>query len=180
MKRPPVVVIDTTFLWDLYGIARRDDPPPATVIEQKKQEARTRLAGAIKHGGLCFVSYLVIFETANGIAHIQDDKARIGLAKRFADDVHTSQERASPWAITPDGEHLHKLLSPEGLKRQCEDFATDFAEKRLGLVDMFVQREAERLKLKHSVRPVYIWTADVALRNNAPDREPERWELSGA
>jgi hypothetical protein len=126
---------------------------------------------AIRTAARLYVPYPVLFETANAIAHIQEDLLRQSLAAAFTDTVLRSLEQGEPWIITPTDRRAPMLVRDELLKL-CQSFERSYAHQRMGLTDAFIVHEAERLKGKHSAdgRHVHIWTADSALGRHAPDR----------
>ena len=169
----PALVFDTTFLRSLYGIFQRERDEN----KLQKAAARERLRGAIQMECRSFVPYPVVFETANGIAHIGDTSRRQALADYFVADVEKSVTDGEPWIITPHEGQLRELLARDELLELCREFRELDTDRRIGLSDLVILREAQRLKKKYADegRPVYIWTDDVELKRREPDREPEGW-----
>lgn len=172
----PFIVLDTGFLWGYYGVPRSSAQP-----DQLDQTAsRAKMRGAVAKGAQCFVPCLVLYELANAIAHERERSLREALARTLAEDARRSLGPLdqAPWLIIPsEGKQLQRLFSPDGIRETCETFRDAYAPhpRPLGMVDMLVQSEAQRLKGKHQQRPVYIWTNDAALKEREPDREPDSW-----
>ena len=169
--RPCALVIDTSYLWDFFGIPARDREKGETEAErlQRTDQMRQRFKTAAKCDARLYIPYCVIFETANSIAHISDD----GLRKTSSDSliklIEASINKGQPWIVTPtEGTYLEK----EHLLRLCDKFRHS-SVNRIGLTDVAIMHEAERLKSKYAIenRHVHIWTADVRLKKEQPDKE---------
>lgn len=174
MTRPPALVIDSTFLWDLYGIPRGR----TGVDEGRRQLEKQRLQVVLEQGCALFVPFPVIFETANSVAKIRSSTEREATARRLVSDVESSVERAAPWTVTPaDG----WTFDEQALLALCRGFGEEIAAAKIGLVDLFVAQEAARLKRRLGAqRLVHIWTNDQLLKGREPDPEVADWWLPTA
>ena len=165
------LVVDTSYLWDFFGIPARDKGESEAIRNQRKAKMREQFRTALKSNARLYVPYCVIFETANSIAHIDDDALRQSLSDALITTVKSSLEESAPWIITPtQGTYLDK----DNLLRLCEKFRHS-SVNQIGLTDVAIMHEAERLKSKYAIekRHVHIWTADVRLKKEQPDKEKE-------
>jgi len=157
---PRVLVIDTSYLLELYKVPHYSEP-------KAHAEIKKRFAKAVEAGSRRYVPFPVIFEVANHIVDGREEGARIKLAQLFVEHVLQSFERASPFIITP-------ALDAENLKMLLERFAGEFAPQRVGLTDTSIIEEAQRLKQKYGDSyKVHIWTKDRRLKAREPDTEPD-------
>lgn len=163
------LIIDTSYLWDFFGIPARDPGEKEAERLQRKAQMRQRFKTAVQCNARLYVPYCVIFETANSIAHISNDGLRKTLSESLIKAIETCITNSTPWIVTPtDGTYLEK----EHLLRLCDKFRHS-SVNRIGLTDVAIMHEAERLKSKYAIenRHVHIWTADVRLKKEQPDTE---------
>ncbi len=164
LSRPAVLVIDTSYLLELYQVPGCFDKTAHAVI-------KARFKMAIEQKSERYVPFPVILEMANHIAHGRDGVARKKLAKLFVDHILQSFDKGQPFVITP-------ALDEESLKRLLQQFAAEFAHKRVGLTDTSIISEANRLKQKYGdAYTVHIWTKDRGLKSYEPDHEPDPFVL---
>lgn len=174
MKKRPAcaLVIDTSVLWDLFGIPSRD--PDET--EEQRLERRNKMKGSFEcarqRGCYFFVPFPVLYEVANSIAHIKDAPLRQRLATAFVATAKDSLAKGAPWTVCPAGDGNISLLQKEHLLNLCDKFHHS-SVNCMGLTDVAILHEAERLKSQFTAdgRHVHIWTLDVALRKSQPDGE---------
>lgn len=160
------LVIDTSYLLELYHVPDLSDPAFARRVKQ-------RFGEAVKAGHRLYVPFPVVFEVANHIAHVRDGGARKKLADLLADTVRSSVEEATPWIITPAAEDILYDLSE--LLRLCDVYAQELAIQGIGLSDTAIIEEARRLKQKYNqpADRVHIWTRDQQMKPHEPDAEPD-------
>lgn len=167
--RPCALVVDTSYLWDLFGLPHRDPSETETERTERQNQMKKRFVAAYRSDSPVYVPYCVIFETANSIAHIEDNARRKLLSNALISSVESCIEKATPWVITPsEGTYLQK----QDLLTLCQKFRHSSANK-VGLTDIAIVHEAERLKYKYQFenRHVHIWTADRRLKEEQPDSE---------
>lgn len=155
-----VLVIDTSYLLELYRVPDYFDPAAHDSI-------KVRLDQAAKTPCRLFVPFPVIFEVANHIVDARDGDVRKRLADHFVGDVVQSFERTTPFSISPaiNERTLHELLKV---------FAKELALQRVGLTDCAIVGEARRIKGKYGDHArVHIWTRDRRLKAHEPDPEPD-------
>lgn len=164
-----VLVVDTSFLWDLFGIPHRDRTETDAQRTQRQEQMKQRFKNATQLNARFYVPYCVIFEIANSVAHIENSDLR----KKTGDALITMVEKCiaegTPWIVTPaQGTYLEK----QHLLTLCQKFRYS-SINRMGLTDVAIMHEAERLKNKYSIenRHVHIWTADNQLKKEQPDKE---------
>lgn len=174
MKGPAHVqlVIDTSYLLELYKVPHRSDPKHFKPIHDLFDRAVAK-----EHSR--FVPFPVIFEVANHIAHVKDGEERRTLAKRFVADVNSGIESPAFFTIIAQGggKVLHDL---DTLFALCEKYRDEFVHRGIGLTDTTIITEAQRLKDKHRSHGyrVHIWTLDGALKAHEPDSEPDGYVKS--
>lgn len=163
-----VLVLDTSYLLEVYRVPSFHDPVHADVIKK-------RLAEVTKEGARLFVPFPVVFEVANYIADVRDGGHRHLLAAQFNKAIRNSVESGSPWIITP-GSDSSILLELGNLVEMCDRYAIELAIQGIGLSDTAIVEEAKRLKKKYkkygSGALVHIWTKDRRLKPHEPDAEP--------
>lgn len=163
------LVIDTSYLWDFFGIPARNSEEPEVARLERQNKMRLKFSAAVKGEARLYVPYCVIFETANAIAHIKDDELRKVSSHSLIKLIEPSIRDGKPWIVAPvKGTYLEK----EHLLRLCDKFRHS-SVNRIGLTDVAIMHEAERLKSKYAIenRHVHIWTADVQLKKEQPDKE---------
>jgi predicted nucleic acid-binding protein len=154
---PPALVIDTSYLLELYEVPSFSDP-------RHHAEVRGRFLRAADAGSRLYLPFPVIFEVANHIVDGRDDGARNALARRFVDDMIRSFERTEPFFITP-------AVSEASLKALLQVFSSELSSQRVGLTDAIIE-EARQLKRKYgALARVHIWTKDRRLKAHEPDAE---------
>jgi predicted nucleic acid-binding protein len=147
LSRPTVLVIDTSYLLELYCVPHYSKDASHAAI-------KARFAKAIEQKSLFYLPFPVILEVANHIVDGREPGPRQKLAERFVGDILGSFEKAQPFVITP-------ALDEESLKELLQRFANEFAAQRVGLTDTSIIHEAKRLKQKYGERyNVFIWTKD--------------------
>jgi hypothetical protein len=169
-----IIVIDTSYLLDLYGIPGSSK---SNKVDQEAQDEITqRLEDAIHNKDLLFVPFPCIFEVGNHIAKAyQKDQRK--LADMFSTLIESSVKEGVPWVITPTKDDIKFLLDNKFLLKLFETFATEYAGKNIqkresiGLTDAFIIAEANRLKDKFQGRQAHIWTTDRLLKTYEPDTE---------
>lgn len=167
MSEPRVLVIDTSYLVEIYRV-------PGRFHEAAHAEIVRRLAIELDRGTRCYVPVAVIFELANHVAHVKSGASRRALAKRLADDVRASIDQGVPWIVVPT-EDRAILMETAHLLELVDEFATALADQAIGLSDAAVITEARRLKKRptHPGFPVHIWTREQAMKAHEPDAEPD-------
>ena len=154
-----ILVIDTSYLLELYRVPDYFDPAAHDAIKAKFAEAITAKSRL-------YVPFPAIFEVANHIVDGRDGTARKALAARFVGDIVRSFEKGTPYTVTP-------AIDEEKLKALLLVFAKEFAPQRVGLTDAAIVDAARRLKTEQRApAKVYIWTKDRRLKANEPDPEP--------
>jgi hypothetical protein len=171
-----VIVIDTSYLLDLYGIPGSSK---SNKVDQEAQDEITqRFENAIHNKDLLFVPLPCIFEVGNHIAKAYKKDQR-KLAELFLTLIDSSVKEGVPWVITPTKDDI-KFLLDEFLLELFKTFATEYAGKNIkkegkresiGLTDAFIIAEANRLKDKFQGRQVHIWTKEELLKDYEPDTE---------
>jgi len=159
----PVLVIDTSYLLELFQIPGHSNPKRSKTI-------KARFAQAIKLGSPLFVPLPVVFELAKHIAGVRDGAVRTRLAALLLDSVASSIREASPWILIPAEDPLPDLLA------LCTSFKESYASQRVSLTDVCIVEEAKRLRRKYpsSTHRVHIWTTDEALKAHEPDPDLTR------
>lgn len=169
---PAQLVIDTSYLLELYKVPGCSDPKHTKPIMDLFNRAIAK-----QHS--LFVPFPVIFEVANHIAHVKDGEARKTLAQRFVEHVNSNIESPAFFTITAlvGDKILHDL---DKLFALCEKYRDEFVHRGIGLTDTTIITEAQRLKDKHRSHGyrVHIWTLDGALKAHEPDSEPDGYVKS--
>jgi hypothetical protein len=156
----PILVIDTSYLLEVFQVPAHSSTKTGKSIKSKWQRA-------IGAGARFFVPLPVVFELANHIAGIRDGARRKALAQALNKAVKSSKDTASPWTIIPADKPLEELSA------LCSAFEEDYAPQAIGLTDVCIIEEAKRLRKKYpaSAYKVHIWTTDLSLKSHEPDGE---------
>ena len=92
-------ILDTSWLLELYRV-------PGYFAESRTLRVRTETAELIEAGGELFVTVPVLFEVASHITHVRDGRRRRTFGERLRDDITSSIDRDSPWAISTVGREI--------------------------------------------------------------------------
>jgi predicted nucleic acid-binding protein len=160
-------VIDTGYILERFKI-------PGKSTSSRLGAVKLRFEEALERKDRLYAPFPVIFEVANHIAQVKDEKKRISLAHSLQRTVSASIKDSSPWII-PTLSDNSLLLQLEQLESYCRDFAASFAKQEIGLTDIAVLYEAKRIKKKYRSFEVmvHIWTLDERLKRQEPDSEPD-------
>ena len=138
-----LVLLDTSVLLNILDVPGRNQHRDAVFAE---------LARLIQHGDLLFIPMAAIIETGNHIAHIANGDARRKSALRFADQVRAALRGEAPWKpinFPEAADVLHWL-----------DEFPSFATRQVGLGDLSIRKEWERLCRQYHLSRVRVWTLD--------------------
>lgn len=125
------VVVDTSYLLELYRVPDYCDPGAAERVAAK-------FAEGVELEYRFFVPFGVLYETANHITDVRDGGRRRELAAKFATAVESSAADGVPWIITPSDD-------PGILLR---------LEQLLALVDEYAQRmAAQSMRVRFEAAP---------------------------
>ena len=163
MNAPPVYVIDTGYLLELFAV-------PGHSTKEAVDEIRSRVADAVERSARLYVTVPSIYELANHISHVRNGNVRLSLAKRLRDAVLSSLEEGVPWTIVPS-----QQLS--AFKELVVSFVDNHILEGIGLSDSTLIDEVRRLKDTTYRNPwrVHIWTKDKKLKAREPDSEPRAY-----
>ena len=163
MNAPPVYVIDTSYLLELFAV-------PGRSTKEAVDEIRSRVADAIARSARLYVTVPSIYELANHISHVPNGNVRLSLAKQLRDDVLSSLEEGVPWTIVPS----QRL---DAFKKLVVSFVDNHIIEGIDLSDSTLIDEAHRLKNNTYRKPwrVHIWTKDKTLKAREPDSEPRAY-----
>lgn len=164
-------VVDTSYLDVLLDI---DGYSSASARPLVLAHVRTLL----EQGSVLYVPVPVVFEICNHIAHVVDGNVRLRLAEQFVAAVKSSISDGVPWKITAHyGDELLSSLA-ESLDIALTRFRADYVASRIGLTDVAIIREAERLATAMEIYPqprppVHILTNDRTLKAHEPEPQPD-------
>lgn len=165
MTQPRVIVLDTSYLDEIYRVPSMSEPTAFA-------EIRERLTTEADRGSRLYVPVPTVFELANHVT--QSGRGRVALARRLAADLRSSLEKQTPWIVVPAKDD-DILGSTSRLLDALQEFEEVFVAQSVGLTDVSVVHEARRLKTKYRSRAwaVHIWTRDAQLKAHEPDPEPD-------
>ena len=106
----------------------------------------------IKGGETLFLPMATIIETGNHIGQNGDGNLRRQAAQRFVAQVEMALAGTSPF--TPIN-----FLEKQDLETWINEFP-DYATRRIGLGDVPIIQDYEKLRKQHPGRSVYIWSRD--------------------
>lgn len=162
-------VVDTSYLLELFRVDGCSTDSGHRIVKQKFMEA-------IDRKDSFYVPLPALFELANHIADVKDASRRRALSEKLRETVYSCLEHANPWVLTPSGgpETIRELM--EALRESVNRFASEFSQRKLGLTDTVVIREAERLRKVHQPTKlksyyVHIWTRHREMKSHEPDTE---------
>ena len=153
-------VIDTSYLLELYAI-------PGKSTEDAIVEVRERFQSAAERGSRLYVTVPSIYELAKHISRIQDGNVRREKAIHMRDAVLSGLDSGFPWNVIPS----QKL---DVLGQLVSSFVENHIYDGIDLTDSTLIDEAQRLKHERYGGPewhVHIWTKDLRLKAEEPDRE---------
>lgn len=155
-----ICVVDTSYLIEIAGVDGKSIPH----VRKKVVEI---FKNAQRSGHRFFVPLPCLFELGNHIGTVKHGDRRRQLADWLLKTVESAIHGDGLFKITPTG-------APQDiLDELIKTFDSFVSTQRIGLVDTFVIIEARRLKrdLKAYKALVHIWTRDLILKKNEPDKE---------
>ena len=154
-----VFVVDTSYLTEIYSVPGfSDERFTRAITERMAKETSARF----------HVPVGCLYRLCDHITDVPDGNLQRRLARRVADDVQSSVERARPWVVAP-AKGLPDLAS------SVRTFADDVGRLRLNLTNSETADVAIALKRRYGGQPgyfVHIWTRNQALKAYEPDAEP--------
>lgn len=154
---PRIYVSDTSYLLELFGVP--DYSEPSAIAEIKR-----RFSEAVSAGHEIYVPLPCLFELGNHIMDIRDGRLRREKTISLCESLQMSQDRGRPWTLSP-GPSVERILP------LFQDFAKNWVNSNLSLVDFFTVHEAMHQKQRRRQYQVHIWTRDQALKAREPDAE---------
>lgn len=154
-----VFVVDTSYLTEFYSVPGFSESWfSQALLNRMKQELSARF----------HVPVGCLYKLRDHITDVPDGNLQRRLARRVANDVQSSLDRALPWVIAP-AKGLADLVS------SVRTFAEDVGRLQLNLTNSETADIAIALKKKYRSQPgyrVHIWTRNQALKAYEPDTEP--------
>jgi len=158
-----IFVIDTSYLLELFKVGKDWEKKAHARIKQKFAEEQ-------KAGSQFYFPIPVLFEFAN---HIADAKNRSIVIKNFNGLIEQCLDDDLPFFITPcsNAESVSDFI--KDLCLVINRFSSEFVQQQLGLTDVSIITEYERLKKQHKLSncKIHIWTRHQALK--AREQDPE-------
>ena len=148
-----ICLIDTTILVELIDVPDKASDHDATV---------DRLADKIRAGESLFLPMAVVFETGNHIGQIRDGRLRRRCAEQFVKQVKGALDGRIPFRPV-------RFPGQDDVTAWIDEFP-DSATRGMGLGDLSIVKDWERLRTLSSTKRVYIWTLDEHL--SGYDHEP--------
>ncbi len=154
-----VFVIDTSYLTEFYSVPGFSDSRfSQALIERMAQDVSARF----------HVPVGCLYKLCDHITDVPGGNVQHRLARRVANDVQSSVDRAVPWVIAP-AKGLSDMVT------SVQTFAEDVGRLQLNLTNSETADIAIALKKKYASQPgyrVHIWTRNQALKAYEPDTEP--------
>lgn len=157
-----IFVVDTSYLLELFKIGGDWEEQAHQIIKQKFDDEQ-------QAGSQFYFPIPVLFELAN---HIADASNRQQVIKSFMGLIDNCLDDDIPYFITP-------CSNADSIKEFIQDlcliinrFSDEFVSQKLGLTDVSIISEAERLKERYKLScKVHIWTRHNSLNARQPDEE---------
>jgi hypothetical protein len=164
------VVVDTSYLLELFQVPGNTNPKAAVVVAQKFQQG-------INSGVQFFVPLPVLFELGNHIADVPNGGLLRQLALQLKDAVKEWLAGNTPFTVVSSMDDSRTVKDfCVALGSLTQKFSA-LVPSQHGLTDTAVVVEAERLRSRYidsslSKYRVYIWTRHQSLKALEPDTEP--------
>ncbi len=156
-------VIDTSYLLELFKVGQDWEEEAHTRITQKFAEEQ-------ESGSSFYFPIPVLFEFAN---HIADAKNRLIVIKNFNNLIEQCLDEDLSFFITPcsNADSISDFI--KDLCLVIDRFSDEFVQQQLGLTDVSIITECERLKKQHQLSncKIHIWTRHKKLKAREPDVE---------
>jgi len=138
-----LVLIDTSVLLNMLNVPGRN---------QNVAKVESALAQLIEDGDNLFIPMAAIIETGNHIAHVSGGCLRRQAAERFTTQVRQALNNEAPWKPInfPNSTDVLVWLS---------EFP-DSAMRKVGMGDLSIRKEWERLCEQYPMSHVRVWTLD--------------------
>lgn len=131
-------------------------------FNQDRKEILASFKEYVELGTTFVLPLAAMVETGNHIGQLDDGRVRRHMARRFRTEVRKAIEGSAPFVPATPWEFPR-------LKDWLDEFP-ERAKEGLGLADLSIVKEWERLCSLHRARRVFIWSLDGHL--NAYDRSP--------
>ena len=159
---PPVYLIDTSYLLELFAV-------PGCSTKAAVAEIKRRVSDAARKDARMYVTVPCVYELASHISDVPDGNLRVSLAGKMRDSVLSSIDDSMPWTVLPS-------RASRWLREAVAGFADTHVHEGIDLTDGTLIDEARRLKQTTYRGPgwrVHIWTKDRKLKAREPDTEPD-------
>ena len=148
-----IVIVDTSILLNILDVPS---------FNQYREVVFEQFEQCIDRDATLLVPLGVVLESGNHIAQLGDGNKRRHHAKKFRDQMGKALAGEAPWNLVPLPDHKQ-------LNGWLNAFP-DFAQGKVGLVDLSIIKEWEAACQRHSLSHVRIWSLDADLE--AYDRRP--------
>ena len=141
-----IVIVDTYILTNVLDVPG---------FNQQRAEVLTELRGELNSDALLFLPFAAIIETGNHIAQLPDGRVRRQTAQTFVTQVEQAIRGDAPWQTL-------NFPTIEVTTVWLGEFP-DAATRQIGMGDLSILKEWERLCDRHPGYRVRIWSLDGGL-----------------